>query len=447
MNALKSRKNLILGIICFLLLACTWLLFCDIGLSGEKNTENRITVGVFSDSYWEVQNGYSYRILDDAAEIFEKQHPGMKVEYVSGILKADYSEWLAEQLLSGHAPDLFFVVSEDFNDFAEVGALKDLGTLIEKDTGFDRDGFYSSAYACGQYDGIQYSLPYECAPKLMFVNKSILDKEGIPMPEKQWTWEDFYDICREVTEDTDGNGVEDQFGVVGYTWREAFESNGVNLFDRKGTKCSFTGKRVGEALAFLEKLENLGEGNTVTSKDFDLGNVVFQPMSFSEYRAYKPYPLSIKKYSGFEWECLPMPSGPHGDNISTLDTLLLAMNAHTKKVRYAWDFMKILTCDLQIQSEIFEYSEGVSVVKAVTESDGTLQRLIESSGDMGGLNLPILSDAVENAVAAPRFRDYNAVMEEIDTAVHSIIDGDSNIGMEQIIWNRNINRSLNNREK
>ena len=170
-------------------------------------------------------------------------------------------------------------------------------------------------------------------------------------------------------------------------------------------------------------------------------------MSFSEYRAYKPYPLSIKKYSGFEWECLPMPSGPQGDNISTLDTLLLAMNAHTKKVRYAWDFMKILTSDLQIQSEIFEYSEGVSVVKAVTESDGTLQRLIESSGDMGGLNLPILSDAVENAVAAPRFRDYNAVMEEIDTAVHSIIDGDSNISMEQIIWNRNINRSLNNREK
>ncbi len=444
MDVLKDRKNRILGILCVLLLACIWLLFHDIWMAGDKKT---ITVGVFSDSYWEVQNGYSYRILDDAAAFFEKRHPGVKVEYVSGILKKDYSEWLAEQILSGHAPDLFFVISEDFNDFAEVGALKDLGTLIERDPEFDRDVFYSSAYAYGQYNGIQYSLPYECAPKLMFMNKSILDKEGIKMPEKEWTWDDFYHICREVTRDTDGNGVDDQFGVVGYTWREAFESNGVQLFDQTGSKCSFTGERVREALAFMEKLEILGAGSAITSKDYDLGNVAFQPMSFSEYRAYKTYPLSIKKYSGFEWECFPMPAGPQGDNISTLDTLLLAMNANTKKMQYAWDFMKILTCDLQIQSEIFEYSEGVSVVKEVTESDGTLQRLIESSGDTGGLNLSILSEAVERAVVAPRFRDYDTAMDEVETAVRSILDGNSNISMEQIIWNRNINRSLNGREK
>ena len=28
--------------------------------------ETVLTIGVFSDSYWEVQNGYSYRILEDA---------------------------------------------------------------------------------------------------------------------------------------------------------------------------------------------------------------------------------------------------------------------------------------------------------------------------------------------------------------------------------------------
>lgn len=433
---------MILGMLCGILLVCTWLIYHDIYMAGAKNKENTITIGVFSDSYWEVQNGYSYRILEDAAAVFEEQHPGIKVEYVSGILKADYSEWLAEQLLSGNAPDLFFVISEDFNDFAEVGALKDLGTLMEKDKEFDSSAFYSSAFACGQYDGVQYSLPYECAPKLMFVNKSILDKEGIRMPDKEWTWDDFYHICKEVTEDTDGNGVADQFGVTGYTWKEAFESNGISLFNQTGTECSFTGERVGEALTFLEKLKGLEEGNDITSKEFDLGNVVFQPMSFSEYRAYKPYPLSIKKYSGFEWECLPMPSGPEGDNISTLDTLLLSINDNTKKERYAWDFMKILTCDVQIQSEIFEYSEGVSVLKAVTESDSTLRKLIESSGDTGGLNLLILSEAVENAVVAPRFRNYDMAAIEVDTAVNSIINGSSNISMEQIIWNRNINKSL-----
>lgn len=446
-EALKERKNRIIGIVCVLLLAYTGLLFLDICNVGKKEKEDTVTVGVFSDSYWEVQNGYSYRILDDAVKIFEEQHPGIKVEYKSGILKEDYSEWLAEGFLEGNAPDLFFVVPEDFNDFAEIGALKDLKSLIEKDRGFDSGVFYSSAYAYGQYEGFQYSLPYECAPKLMFVNKSILDREGIPMPGKEWTWEEFYEICKKVTKDTDKNGVTDQFGNVGYTWQEAFEANGVSLFNEAGTRCNFTGGRVREALLFVERLEELREGGGINSKDFDLGNVAFQPMSFSEYRTYKPYPLSVKKYSGFEWECLPMPSGPKGENISTLDTLLLAMNENTGKEQYAWDLMKILTSDSRIQSEIFEYSEEVSVVKEVTESAGTLQKLIDNSGETGGLNLPILSEAVENAVVAPRFRNYEAAIAEVDTAVNSIINGDSNISMEQIIWNRNINRSLNSGKK
>lgn len=446
MIIIRCRKNLILGAASLILLVGTWIVYNDSYRKLVGNEDKIITVGVFSDSYWEVQNGYSYRILEDAATVFEKEHPGVSVRYVSGILKDDYSEWLSEQLLLGKAPDIFFVLSKDFNNFAEIGAFKDLTLLIERDEEFDKEAFYSSAYEYGKYHGNQYSLPYECAPKLMFVNKTILDKEGIDMPDDEWTWDDFYGICQKVTKDTDGNAAIDQFGVVGYTWREAFESNGISLFNEQGTECYFADDDVETALAFMEKLEKLNSGHTVASRDYDLGNVAFQPMSFSKYRAYKPYPLSIKKYSGFDWECVPMPAGPDGDNISTLDTLLLAMNANTKKTRYAWDFMKILTYDAQIQAEIFEYSEGVSVLKAVTESDKTLQSLIESSGDGNSLNLSILSEAVENAVVAPRFGNYNQAMSEVDKAVGDILSGNSNFSMEQIIWNRDINKRLADNE-
>lgn len=442
MVGIREDRNIILGSICGILLLIVCLIYSGIYKEWPESGSRKLTIGVFSDSYWEVQNGYSYRILEDAIRIFEKQNPGIQVDYVSGVLKADYTEWLSEQILSEEAPDLFFVLAEDFNDLAEIGALKDITSLIEKDKTFNSDDFYSSAYQYGQYDKIQYSLPYECVPKLMFVNKSILDKEGIAIPNEEWTWEDFYDIRKAVTKDTDGNGVVDQFGVVGYTWREAFESNGVKLFNRRGTECRLTGSNVEDALVFLEKISELESEYDVTTHDFDLGNVVFQPMPFSEYRAYKPYPLSIKKYSGFEWECVPMPKGPAGDNISTLDTLLLAMNANTKNTEYAWEFMKMLTCDTHIQSEIFDYSEGVSVLKDVTESDRTLQSLIESSGNTGGLNQEILSNAVENAVVAPRFRNYSQTTAEVDKAVNSIIGGNSNISMEQIIWNREIKKYL-----
>ena len=61
--------------------------------------KDTLTIGVFSDSYWEVQNGYSYQIVNDAIDLFQDRHPDIRVDYVSGILKSDYSEWLAEQVV------------------------------------------------------------------------------------------------------------------------------------------------------------------------------------------------------------------------------------------------------------------------------------------------------------------------------------------------------------
>lgn len=428
--------------LCAFLLLFLWMIASDAYKMFPGFYENVIRVGVFSDSYWKVQNGYSYRILEDAIAEFEKQHPGIRVEYVSGIIREDYSEWLSEQMMRGTAPDIFFVPGEHFNDFAEAGVLRDLTPFIEGDGEFSPDQYYTSAYAYGNYEGVQYALPYECAPKLMFVNKSILEQEGIDMPGNQWTWEDFYRICREVTKDTDENGTIDQFGAVGYTWEDAFDSNGVTLFDEKGTECYLTDERAKAGISFIGKLEELNGGYSISSKEFALGNVAFQPMLFSEYRAYKSYPLSIKKYSGFEWDCLTMPAGPEGRNISRLDTLTLAMNKSTIHKQDAWELMKFLTDDEKIQSEIFSYSEGVPVLRKVVESEENHGFLTGNPDTGNAPSLFLLSDAVEQAVVTARFHDYDRAVEEADRAVRSILEGSSNINMETIIQNRKVNRYL-----
>lgn len=428
--------------LCAFLLLLLWMIASDVYKMLPGFYENVIRVGVFSDSYWKVQNGYSYQILEDAIAEFEKQHPGTRVEYVSGIIREDYSEWLSEQMMRGTAPDIFFVPGEHFNDFAEAGVLMDLTRLIEEDGEFSPERYYTSAYAYGNYEGVQYALPYECAPKLMFVNKSILEQEGIGMPGNEWTWEDFYRICREVTKDTDRNGIIDQFGVVGYTWEDAFDSNGVTLFDKKGTECYLTDERAKAGISFIGKLEELNGGYSISNKEFALGNVAFQPMLFSEYRAYKSYPLSIKKYSGFEWDCLTMPAGPEGRNISRLDTLTLSMSRSTIHKQEAWELMKLLTGDGKIQSEIFRYSEGVSVLREVVESEEN-QGFLTRNPDTGNApGLFLLSDAVEQAVVTARFHDYDRAVGEADRAVRSILEGSSNINMETIIQNRKVNRYL-----
>ncbi len=438
---IKKRYSIRAGI-CILFLFIIGMIASDAYKRLPCFYKEVIRIGVFSDSYWEVQNGYSYQILEDAATQFEEEHPGVQIEYETGIMKADYSEWLSEQVIKGTMPDVFFILGEHFNDFAEAGALKDLTYLIENDKSFQPERYYASAYEYGAYEGVQYALPYECAPKLMFVNKSILKAEGIAMPKDEWTWEDFYEICQAVTKDTDGNGTLDQFGSVGYTWEDAFDSNGVCLFNEKGTECYLTDEKAGAAISFIDKMESLNSGYSVSSKEFALGNVAFQPMLFSEYRAYKSYPLSIKKYAGFEWECLTMPAGLDGENISRLDTLTIAMSASTVHTKQAWEFMKFLTGDEKIQSEIFDYSEGVSVLKEVVESEKTREFFEEHTNTGNVLSLPVLSEAIKQAVVIPRFHNYYNAIEEVDRAVQTILQSKSNISMETIIQNRNINNYL-----
>lgn len=392
---------------------------------GPKQTV--LTFGMMAGSYWDVPNGNCYRIIDQTIQRFEKTHPGVHVKYTSGILKRDYSEWLSEQMLLGQTPDVFMVQPNDFNTFSSIGALKSLNSLIAADKTVRPSMYYTASYDAGQYQNTQYALPYESVPVMMFVNKTLLQQSGIPLPNNNWTWDDFYRICKQVTRDTNGNGHPDQFGYYGYTWEEAAYANGVSLFNADGTACHINDSRVVSAVQFMKDLSALSGNTAPTSREFDLGQVAFRPFLFSDYRTYKPYPWSIKKYTGFDWDCIKMPSGPSGGNVSELNTLLMGISAKTRHSRLAWDFLKMLTADMTTQQQIFQYSQGVSVLKQVTESAQTRALLTQNELDGQGINTDTLDEIMKSAVTAPKFRKYDGAIQLADSRVNTLISSGQEI--------------------
>lgn len=77
-----------------------------------------------------------------------------------------------------------------------------------------------------------------------------MQKEHIKMPDNNWTWDDFYKICKKVTKDTNGDGRLDQFGVYDYQWDDATLSNGGKIFNASGTKCNLSSKAMENAVLF-----------------------------------------------------------------------------------------------------------------------------------------------------------------------------------------------------
>lgn len=393
------------------------------------NGESEIVLefGMFTGSNWDVESATSFVIIDKAVEQFEAEHPGVKIHYYSGVLKEDYSEWLSRKLLEGEAPDVFMVLADDFNQFCSMGVVKNLDNLIAEDAEFDKEKYYSTALEAGEYIGNQYALPYEVVPKLIFVNKTFLEKEGIAIPDQDWTWEDLYGICEAVTKDTDEDGKLDQFGTYNYDWLDAAYSNGASPFQMDGSGCDLTSTEVIDAVRFIAKINELYGGYQVTQNDFDAGNVAFMPLTFAEYRTYKTYPYKIKKYRNFQWDCITFPAGPNGGNISEVDSLLIGISEKTKYQDLAWEFLKLLTYDEEIQMDIFQYSQGASVLKCVTssaEAEAILQEDMEDGEKV--IDSMILSRIIEDGTVVPKFKKYEQALSLSENAINKMLEEDSN---------------------
>ncbi|MBR1695868.1 ABC transporter substrate-binding protein [Selenomonas ruminantium] len=399
--------------------ACLMLLTCFLGwyLTRPKV----LTVGLFAGSNWNVPEGDSYALMEEAIKRFEAEHPGVKVKYVSGIRREDYSEWLAERLLKGEEPDIFVVPGADFDLYASIGALAPLDRSMNKDTEFDPSVYYPMALEYGRWNGISYALPVGAVPTLMFVNKTLLAKEGIPIPGNDWTWQDFLRICKAVTKDTDGDGRLDQFGVYDYTWRKAALTNDVQIFSADGRNANFMSKNMEEVLYFMDELHAVSQGQEVTAKDFDMGRVAFRPFTFAEYRTYKPYPWRIKKYSSFEWDCIKLPAGPSGHNSSIMQTMIMAISARTSEPRLSWELLKTICYDPAIQELMLTKSQGLPVRRDVVESPQAQQLFMAATPGSEEMNLKIVSQVMDDSMTEPKFPRYKEAMNLADHKLLHIV--------------------------
>lgn len=382
-----------------------------------------LRLGIYSNSSWDVPSAQDNEAITRAIERFEQKYPNITVSYETGILKSDYSNWLSDKIINGSQPDVFMVPENDFNLLASTSSLRYLNDFLQKDV--DQSNFYSAAFSKGSYQGIQYALPFESNPLMMCVNKDLLEKEGVTLPIGKWTVQDLYQISKQLTKDTDGDGVLDQFGLAGYTWQNIFTAFGIDVFNGSGTKAFVDTEATREALSMLVKINELNGHYKVTSQDFDQGKVAFYPMTLAQYRTYNPYPYHVSKYSQFAWTCIAMPTDIGHKEVTPMTTSLFAISSKTQLPDMAWTFLKLLCTDENIQQTMFETSQGSSVLKSVMRSPETQKNLTLDAFGEDALSQNTLDEISENAYEEPNFKKYNKAIEQLDYLLRKSIESGS----------------------
>ncbi|MBN2472018.1 MAG: sugar ABC transporter substrate-binding protein [Anaerolineae bacterium] len=135
-------------------------------------------------------------------------------------MPADYYTQVSTQIAGGVGADLYWM-DQNHMALAAEGVLLGLNDCLanaEPNTAGDVNDYYPGILSVNEFDGEIYGLPWIAQPVVTFYNRALFDAAGIDYPAEGWTWDDFIEIAKALTQDTDGDGEIDQWGFTANTW-------------------------------------------------------------------------------------------------------------------------------------------------------------------------------------------------------------------------------------
>ena len=261
----------------------------------------------------------------------------------------NYEDKYTTAVASGEVPDVGYMYSTIFPVFIKKGAVADLSGFI---TDADRDNYLYLDY--GNMMGGQYGLPFIVGnPRIMVYNKDLLAAANIEEPSKDDppSWEEFIDICKQLTIDTDGDGEIDQWGFnMGWgstTYGElqtmyfpyVYQAGG-SFFNEDSTQCTFGGEAGVKAAEFVKSLiyehKIVPENCTgVTADDvttaFKNGQTAFIGITTAQ----------AGQLEGVNWGWFTALKDQTEATVSVCDCLVMLEGSQNKE--QAWELMKFMT--------------------------------------------------------------------------------------------------------
>jgi multiple sugar transport system substrate-binding protein len=197
------------------------------------------------------------RTINNLYRQFESKHPGVRLreEKIPGS-----KEYVSKMLLSfvaGTEPETMQLDASSAAIFIENGVLLDLRPFIERDPDFNIEDFYPNVVDIARRDEAIYAIPRDFTPMVMYYNKRLFDEAGVPYPADHWTYDEFLETAKKLTDHKRGRwGFKFDNWMPGWiTW---IWNNGGDVLSPDGTHASgfMDSPATVEAVQFMVDLVN-----------------------------------------------------------------------------------------------------------------------------------------------------------------------------------------------
>lgn len=288
---------------------------------------------------------------------FQEANPDIEVEYLYIPLE-EYPQRLTAMAAAGELPDVLWAF--DTYRYVINGWLEDLTPWLEADPTWDPDLFWGNSLSPGTIRGRLFSLPFQLQCGMIAVNKDVLNRFNLRMPDPDWTWEDLWNLSLRMNRPAQNEyGMEDAYWTWEFyspAWSDKTTWMGLSL---DGTRFLYDDPDVAEAMKWSVEFERTNSAESLGLADGSRPDAWGHEAFIEAYGNVAPFEQSK---AGFRWDwswsfgwwhdnwefdyaVLPSPVGP-ARQVTPLITDNMGMSASSKNKEAAFRFLRWMTYDI-----------------------------------------------------------------------------------------------------
>lgn len=287
----------------------------------------------------------------------------------------EYATKMTAAMTANDMPDIFYIGPESVRSYVDNGYALALDDYVDQEA---VDNLWPAIKSAYMYDGTNigsgslYCLPKDLSCFAFAYNKDLFDEAGLeyPDPAKPYTYDEFIEVCKALTKDTDGDGEIDQWGVANanaFGFTPYVYGNGGRFLNEDYTKVVIAeNDAFKEAFQFYTDLTLTNQVTPSVEQDTALGG--YQRWLDGQIGFYACGTWDVAAFMDdatfpYEWDLCGWPVGPSGDGRSTawLGTVGFAVSADTEYPELCAELIQALSTDLEGQQALCGETTGKSL--------------------------------------------------------------------------------------
>ncbi|WP_195430338.1 sugar ABC transporter substrate-binding protein [Clostridium sp. D46t1_190503_E9] len=317
-------------------------------------------------------------VYEQVIKKFEEKYPDVKVKLVS-TTQDQYGQKIQAAMASNTMADVVYMGPGDVKAWVNSGKMLNLDEYIEKaesDGIIKLDDVWDLALKKYKYngevigEGSLYAMPKDVGPFGFGYNKTLFEKLGIPLPDKEkpYTWEEFMDVCKKLTNDTGGDDSSWGTGLnINWSLQPFVYSNGADWINEDATKVTVTDTKFVEALQYFadQTLKYKITPSAEQAQTLD----TYQRWLKGQlgFFAVAPWDIAAFEDLPFEYDIIPWPAGSTGQTASWLGSVGFAVSANTKYPQEAVNLAIFLSTDVDANKMVADKQIQVPNIKSLAK--------------------------------------------------------------------------------